>query len=70
MKLSPETIYKYNKFKKNKKAYFSFIILSFMFLASLPAELIFNDQPLVLKLDDRYYFPFVKDYSILDFGGK
>ena len=69
MKLSPETRYKFNKFKKNRKAYFSFIVLSLMFLASLPAELIFNDQPLMLNVDGKFYFPLIKDYSMLDFGG-
>ncbi len=69
MKISPETRYKFNKFRKNRKAYWSLIILMIMFLASLPAELIFNDQPLLLKVDGRYYFPFLRKYSMQDFGG-
>ncbi len=40
-----------------------------MFLLSLPAELIFNDKPIIIKVDGKYYFPFLKDYSMHDFGG-
>ena len=69
MQLSQEYREKLNKFKKNKKAYYSLIILSLMFLLSLPAELIFNDKPLILKVDGHYYFPFLFTYSEKDMGG-
>ena len=60
---------KWTIFKQNKKAYYSLLILIVLFLCSLPAELIFNDAPLVLVADGRLYFPFVKEYSPKDFGG-
>ena len=44
---------KWTIFKQNKKAYYSLLILIALFLCSLPAELIFNDAPLVLVADGR-----------------
>jgi microcin C transport system permease protein len=67
--MSPEYKEKLIKFKKNRKAYYSLIILAVLFIVSMPAELLFNDKPLVLKVNEKYYFPFINDYSMADFGG-
>ena len=45
------------KFKKNRRGYFSFIILVILFFFTLFAELIANEKPLLVKLGDDFYFP-------------
>lgn len=68
MKLSPAFREKLHKFKQNKRAYYSAWILLVLSLLSLPAEVFFNDQPLILSVDGKWYFPFIKDYAPKDFG--
>lgn len=70
MTLSPQMRERFRKFHRDKKAWFSFILLSLMFAASLPAELIFNDRPLILQVDGKNYYPFCFDYTMQDFGGE
>ncbi|MFH1428438.1 MAG: ABC transporter permease subunit [Candidatus Margulisiibacteriota bacterium] len=67
--LSPQFREKLLIFKKDKKAYYSLIVLIVLFLFSLPAELLFNDKPLMLTIDGNKYYPFINEYSLKDFGG-
>lgn len=67
--ISPEFKLKINKFKRNKKSYYSLIILLALFLLSLPAELICNDKPILVILDGKWYFPILKTYTFADMGG-
>lgn len=69
-KLSPEFAAKWNKLRRNRRAYISLIIFSLMFLFSLPSELLFNDRPLAMKLDGKWYFPAFRatPYTWQDFG--
>jgi len=69
MIFSPELRDKARKFKKNKRAFRSFIILCILFAATLPAELLFNDRPIVMRIDNAWYFPVLKDYTYEDMGG-
>ncbi len=68
--LSPEVYERICMFKKMKRAYWSFIVLVLLFAFSIPAELFFNDVPLVMKVDQKWYFPVFKSYTYQDFGGK
>lgn len=70
MIFSPEFRDKIRKFKKNRRAYNSVRILVLLFLVTLPAELIFNSRPLVMRLDGRWFFPVFQDYTYQDFGGE
>lgn len=56
-------------FAKNKRAYYSLIILSVLFVLSLLAELIANDKPLAVRYDGDWYFPAFKTYTEQTFGG-
>lgn len=67
--MSPELKEKIHKFKKDKRAYYSLIVLTTLFLCSLPAELFFNERPLVMSVDNTYYFPIFETVSISDLGG-
>jgi len=69
MIFSPELRDKARKFKKNKRAFRSFIILCILFAATLPSELLFNDRPIVMRIDNAWYFPVLKDYTYEDMGG-
>lgn len=68
-KLDPALAERILKFKKMKRSYYSLLILSGMFLLALPAEFFLNDKPLALKVDERWYFPVIFDYTYADFGG-
>lgn len=56
-------------FKKNKRAYCSFLLLIFIFVLSLFSELISNDKPLIVKYKNELYFPVFYNYSDEFWGG-
>jgi len=58
------------KFKKDKRAYYSLIVLTVLLALSLPAELIFNERPLVMTVDGKSYYPIFSNVSIADLGGE
>lgn len=69
LKLSKVNQQRITMFKQNKRAYYSFWLLALMFLLSLISEFIANDKPLVLKYQDKFYFPIFTTYMDKDFGG-
>ena len=60
---------KFNKFKKNKRAFYALILFAIVFVLSLFSELIANDKPLIVKYKNNYYFPIVFNYNDDFFGG-
>ena len=56
-------------FKNDRRAYYSFLLLAFLFIISIPAELICNIRPILLVVEGKSYFPIVITYSEKDFGG-
>ena len=56
-------------YKKNKRAYCSFLLLIFIFVLSLFSELISNDKPLIVKYKNELYFPVFHNYSDEFWGG-
>jgi microcin C transport system permease protein len=60
----------WKKFKQNRRGYYSFIIFSIIFFVSLFAEIFAGNKPLIVKFNDKFYFPIVKNYSEADFGGQ
>ena len=69
MQLSPEVLDKVRKFKKNRRAYNSLRVLAFLFLLTLPAELLFNNRPIAMRVDGHWFFPVFADYTYKDLGG-
>ncbi len=57
------------KFKANRPGYYSTLIFLFLLIATLPAEFISNDKPLIVSYKDRLYFPVFIDYPESVFGG-
>lgn len=67
--LSPLNQRRINIFRQNRRAWWSFVLFCIIFGISLLAELLANDQPLVVKYQGEYYFPIVKTYNEQTFGG-
>ncbi|WP_313350167.1 ABC transporter permease [Paracoccus sp. (in: a-proteobacteria)] len=56
-------------FRRNKRAFWSLIIFTTLFVASLFAELIANDRPIVVNFKGGWYFPVYRFYPETAFGG-
>lgn len=59
---TPIHVRRWRVFKANRRAYASFLVLMFLFVLSLLAELIANDEPILVKYKGQYLFPIVKSY--------
>lgn len=70
LRLDPETKAKFAKFKRNRIAWGSLLILSVFFFAALPAELLFNDKPIFMSLNGKWYSPVFFTYTYRDLGGE
>ena len=57
------------RFKSNKRGYYSLWVFGILFVLSLFAEVISNDEPLIVYFDGEYYFPVFKAYPETTFGG-
>ncbi len=57
-------------FRANKRGFWSLWIFLSLFFFSLFAELIVNDQPLLISYDGSYYFPTFNTYPETTFGGE
>lgn len=68
--LTPINQRRWNNFKANKRGYWSLWIFLVLFIISLFAEFIANDQPLLIKYDGGYYTPVFKTYTETTFGGE
>jgi microcin C transport system permease protein len=67
--LSPLTRRRLHNFRANRRGYWSLWIFLILFLASLGAELIANDRPLLVRYDGAFYVPVLRDYPETTFGG-
>jgi microcin C transport system permease protein len=63
------TARRWQRFKANKRGYWSLIIFTILFSLSLTAELISNDKPFLVRHNGEYYFPVFKEYAETTFGG-
>jgi len=67
--LSPLARRRLDRFKHNRRGWWSLWLFVILFGLSLGGELIANDKPLVMKLHDTYYFPVFKRYTEQEIGG-
>ena len=67
--LNPQTQRRLQAFTANRRAFYSFYIFITLFVISLFAELIANDKPILIRMNDRFYAPVFKHYTEVDFGG-
>ncbi|WP_236014156.1 ABC transporter permease [Marinobacterium alkalitolerans] len=61
---------RWHSFKRNRRGYWSLWIFSILFALSLIAELIANDQPILVQHQQQYYWPVLAEYTEADFGGE
>jgi microcin C transport system permease protein len=61
---------RWNRFKANRRAYYSLYIFGVLFFVTLFSELIANEKPLLIYHDGEFFCPLVKDYSETRFGGE
>ena len=59
----------WQRFRRNRLGFGSFVIFCTLFVLSLGAELISNDKPLVARYDAAWYFPILKSAPETIFGG-
>jgi microcin C transport system permease protein len=69
MRLSPLNQRRWRNFCQNRRAYWSLLILGFLYGLSLFAEVLANDRPLLVKYQGSYYAPFLSFHSEKTFGG-
>lgn len=60
---------RWHRFKNSRMGYVSLWIFLILFGASLCAELIANDKPLVVRYQGQFYFPIIKSQPETVFGG-
>ncbi|MCR9256571.1 MAG: ABC transporter permease [Alphaproteobacteria bacterium] len=67
--VTPVTYRRWEQFKANRRGYWSLWIFLVLFVASLFAEFIANDRPILILYDGGIYSPVFKDYDEVTFGG-
>lgn len=60
---------RWEQFRANRRAFVSLWIFLALFAITLPAELIANDKPLLVRYDGASYFPIFRAYPETTFGG-
>jgi microcin C transport system permease protein len=68
--LSPINRRRWENFKANRRGYWSFWVFTVLFVLSLFAELIANDQPFYVNHDGKSYYPVFVTYPETAFGGE
>lgn len=69
IQLSPLTHRRLRNFKANRRGYWSLWIFVGLLVLTLPAEFIANDDPLLVRYKEQFYFPVFTDYPESEFGG-
>jgi microcin C transport system permease protein len=70
MSLSPLNQRRLQNFTSNRRGFWSFWIFLVLFLVTLSAEFVANDNPLLVKFDGHYYTPVFISYPETAFGGE
>jgi len=58
------------RFKANKRGFISLWIFTILFGLSLFAEIIANDEPLLVSYDNQWFVPVINEYAETEFGGE
>ncbi|MDY7579621.1 ABC transporter permease [Herbaspirillum sp. RTI4] len=59
----------WRRFRADRRGYWSLWLFLFLFIASLLADVLSNDKPLIARYHGHIVFPIVTDYSEKSFGG-
>lgn len=68
MRLDPLLQKQLQRFRKNRRAFWSLLIVAFFFGLSLGAELLCNNRPYVMRFENEWFFPLFKYYPASRFG--
>jgi microcin C transport system permease protein len=63
MRLSPQTIKQWKRFRSLKRGYYSLWIVSVLLLVSVFAELLVNSRALVVRYEGHFYFPTYAEFN-------
>ena len=61
---------RWKRFKANKRGFWSLWIFLTLFALTLFAEVLANDKPLLIRFDGKWFFPILRQYSEVAFGGE
>jgi microcin C transport system permease protein len=68
-RVTPLTYRRLANFRANRRGFWSLWVFLVLFVASLFAEFIANERPLLVRYDGAWYFPVFADYPETTFGG-
>ncbi len=60
---------RWQRFKNNRRGFYSLVFFTLIFVVSLFAEVISNDKPFLVQYDGSLYFPIFQAYPETTFGG-
>ena len=69
MRLGEVGARRWRNFRRNRRAFWSMWLFAALFLGTLPAELVCNDRPLLVRYDGAFYVPVLRLYPETTFGG-
>ncbi len=69
MNMNMENSSIWDNFSSSKRNIYSLYIFLFFFILSMFAEILSNDKPLVMSINEEIYFPIIIDYKEKNFGG-
>ncbi|MDY0093965.1 MAG: ABC transporter permease [Candidatus Vecturithrix sp.] len=61
---------RWKRFKANKRGFWSLWIFLGLFGLTLFAEVLANDKPLLIRFDGKWFFPILRQYSEVAYGGE
>lgn len=67
---NPLNVARWQRFKSNRRGWWSMWIFALLFVLSLFAEVIANDKPLLVSYQHEWYFPVANMYPETTFGGE
>jgi microcin C transport system permease protein len=56
------------RFRRNRRGFWSFVVITLLFVLSLFAGFLFNNLPYVVRYEGKWFFPIVQFYPGEDFG--
>ena len=68
-RITPLTARRLDRFRQNRRAFWSLIVFSVLFFVSLFADFIANDRPILVSYDGAYYFPIFESVPETTYGG-
>src|SRR5213595_4230910 len=68
-RITPLTRRRIDNFRANRRGFWSLWLFLVLFIASLFAEFIANDRPLLIQYDGAFYFPVFRNYPETAFSG-